>query len=110
MPVIHGYNSNDIRKTIKSYFKNKIHQKNNIFGLGSIVPFLLPYTRPTAKYAIDVIIKTRNLIPRSIIVRKQSDIMREKKAEHEETGELREAHRKLKDAQTEINKLKNNLC
>ena len=50
---------------------------------------------------------SRGAIPHHIIVRKQSEILKEKTDEKIKSKELEEAERKLQAAQIEINKLKN---
>lgn len=80
---------------------SKIFSKTNLLYAGIVIVTLVIVLFVTR------VIRARNLIPRSIIVRKQSELLREKKEEDEESGELREAHKKLREAQAEINKLKN---
>ena len=46
-------------------------------------------------------------LPSHIIVRKQSEILKERQSEREKDKELVEAEKKLQEAQLEINKLKN---
>lgn len=61
LPVIHGYTYSDVNKMINHI--KKISEKIRCYGIGSLVPLLVPFTVEKYKRIVDIIVHVRRKMP-----------------------------------------------